>query len=155
MDHDRTEELMRALWIGFAGLMAAALVAIAADEIKVNCQLTVNKGVLELDRKPGRINIDMNGDTISDQVQTFTVNSTDQVAIATGIATNGIAWFRNLTTNTTRWIDLGPTNAAGTIIKMLRLKAEEVQVVRLTPGENIFGHPTTSNVNLRVIVVED
>lgn len=150
--------MMKRLWTILGCLMAAVLVAWAADEIHVTCQLEVEKGVLQLERKPGTIDIDMTGDAISDIVQTITATSTDVVTVAAGVATNGVTWFRNLTTNTTRYVLIGRYYTSGDVTNFfpfLKLNAEDVALVRLHPTNVVRAVSVGGDVSLRTIVVED
>jgi len=148
------KRIEKLILVSLAGLCAGLLSLYAADEVKVTCQLDVTKGKLELERKPGRIEIDMAGDSISDIVQTITATSTDLVVVAAGVATNGVTWFRNLTTNTTWYVDIGRMDGTSWY-PFMRLAAEEVSVGRLHPTNAIYAVSTGGNVLLRTIVVED
>lgn len=137
-----------------AALVAAAV--FAADEIAVNCQLSVSKDALVIDQKPGSILIDMVGDQASDVVQSFSESATTTVTVAGSMGTNGWCMMRNVTTNTSRYILVGVTNATdSSLIPMLRLNAEEVSLFRLAPGQVISACPIGGTVNLRTIVIED
>jgi len=128
----------------------------AADEIALDCSLLVSKDYLEVERKPGTIDISMAGDSISDIVQAFTVTDTNLVTIAAGVSTYGVFWFRNVTTNVDRYINIGYSPDAGTnFYPFIKLLSQEVATGRLSPNVLLYAHAVSNTVNLRTIVIED
>ena len=139
-------------------LVLAVLSVRAVNEIQLTDQLNVEKGILQLQRKPGVINIDMNGDSISDIVQSIETGSTNLITVAADVGTNGVYWFRNLTTNTAFTIDIGTQRISGATTNFcafLRLQAEELSNGRLHPTNLYYAVANGGTVNLRTIIVED
>lgn len=149
--------MKRGIWILAAtAIMCAVVCVFAADEITLDCQLLVQKDYLEVDRKPGAIAITMNGDAISDIVQSFTTTATNAVTIAADVSTYGVVWFRNVTTNVDRYINIGYSPDAGTnFYPFIKLLSQEVATGRLSPNVALYAHAVTNTVNLRTIVIED
>lgn len=139
---------------GFLVVLCAFVYVRAADEIKLDLNVRVEKDALLWEQKPGRVEVDMAGDSISDIVQTFAAGTTTAVTIASGVATEGWVWMRNVTTNATWYIEVGPTNVT-TFLPTIRLEAEEIAVFRMDPACVLFAAPHGGNVNLRTAVIED
>lgn len=142
------------LLVAMTALVIGGVIAFCADEIKTTLQLDVEKGQLESIIKPGRVEIDMSGDAISDIVQAFTSTSTDLVTIASSVATNGVTVFWNLNAYASNSIDLGRL-VGGTFYSFQRIEGSEINLLRLHPTNDIYGTAVNADANLRTIAVED
>ena len=127
----------------------------ASDEIRVTCQLNVENGSFELERRPGTILIDQANQGASDVVQNIGTGTHEEVTIVSDITTNGWAWFRNITTNTDRYVEIGLVDTGSTFIAFARLESDEICFTRLHPTNAIYAKAYVGAVNLRAIVNQD
>lgn len=137
------------------GIYDSALAQDGTNAITVTVELQVANDEIEIVRKPGRASIDMNGDSISDIIQTFPTGVVTQITIAAGVTSNGVTYFRNTTTNTDRFIDIGPVDSSTNLLAFGRIPATERYILRLHPTNLIFATAFGGSVNLRTCVVED
>jgi hypothetical protein len=142
---------------GAAVFTACAFVvfAWATDEIAIHPVLKVSKGYLIASYDSGTTLVDMGGNSVSDIVQAFSVGTTSQVTIASGVATNGWCWMRNTTTNEDRRVLVGPVDGSTVLYPMVELRAGESAMFRLKKVLNIYGTAEGGTVNLRTVVLQD
>ena len=139
-----------------AVIVAALLVGVAyaADEIKMDDQLTANKGNFSLERKPGRISIDMVGLGASDITMNIATGAHTLLTVTLPTGTNGVSWIRNLSTNEAWYLEIGPEVGAA-FIPVMRLNANELWTGRIHPTNAIYGRATGGTIGTRVIVLDN
>ena len=124
-----------------AVLLLGCAVLFAADEIQVTTKLYVQNGDFQLERDPGRVEIDQDNLGSDYHIQTIGTGSTEVVTVSADVTTNGWAWFRNVTTNEDRWVDIDVT---------IRMYAGEMALLRVHPTNEITAQAYTEEVKAEV-----
>ncbi len=124
----------------------------AADEIITQVYLKGEKGFSKVERSPGSINIDWNGNGAFHS--TIVTGTTAYVSLFPQTVTvNGIAYFRNLSTDTTWTVSFnGGTN------DHLQLKSGEFSLMRLHSTlvlGSVKGKGGTTNTQFESTILED
>lgn len=134
-----------------AGLVAAVLAGVAADEITTQLYLKAEKGYTSIIRSPTTLKSDWTGTRVyGPVVYSLTTNYT---AFARGqIATNGIAFVRHVGTSNT--VDISMDNGTNA---HLRINAGEFFMFRLHPTLDITTVQAkgSANVELEVTLIEN
>lgn len=146
---------MKKIWASLFVLALFCLVVYSANEVKMNAELTVEKGQLRVSRDPGTIDVDMAGNAVSDNVDTILNTATSTITITANVATNGITFFQAMTTNTTWYVDIGRL-VGGALYRTVRIKGGEGGgPIRIHPTNTLSATAFGGSFDLRTTVVED
>lgn len=144
-----------------SGCLLAGAVVYASDEISSQINISIHKNQLRASVAPDRASLTMLGNNMSDFTQTFTPGSTDQVAIAASVLTNGtfayVALFTNQwdvnTNSINNAVDIGGM-VGSDFQAVMRVRASDVGCGSLHPTNKIYGTSVAGTNMVRFIVVE-
>lgn len=129
-------------------VLAAAGLAIAADEITVSATLKTVNGYFTLDRAVTSLKVNQTaGAGSSYLVQSIQTNAAEVVTVAADVTTHGWAYLRNLTTTTTDYVDIGPVDTATNFLPIIRLYAGELALLPVHPTRALYAKAGTTSTN--------
>lgn len=121
-----------------------------ANEIRASVSLSVSKSSLALNKSLSK-QITMSGTHLHSTTQD--VGTTyEAIVIPAELATLGVAIFTNL--DATNYVEIG-REVAATFYGVVKLKAGESALLRLTPSVTYYGRANTAAVTTEVTVIED
>ena len=105
-----------------------APVAWAADEIIVSASAKISSGYVVQSQSSGDVKLDMtNATPVYAGGVVLLSNAATQALDSSAVSAPGYLWIKNASTNLT--IRGGPTNAAGILLPLIELRAEEIGMI--------------------------